>query len=131
MSFLNSVIKELDNEYAGIVEDGVAAGDCGGFVDTGSHIFNALLSGSIFGGLPNNKITALAGESSTGKTFFALSIVKYFLQQNPTGEVIYFETESAITKEMMISRGIDAKRVGLVPVSTVQEFRTQAIKVVD
>ena len=72
MSFLNSVIKELDNEYAGIVEDGVAAGDCGGFVDTGSHIFNALLSGSIFGGLPNNKITALAGESSTGKTFFAL-----------------------------------------------------------
>lgn len=50
MSFLNSVIKELDNEYAGIVEDGVAAGDCGGFVDTGSYIFNALLSGSIFGG---------------------------------------------------------------------------------
>ena len=131
MSFLNSVIKELDNEYAGIVEDGVAAGDCGGFVDTGSHIFNALLSGSIFGGLPNNKITALAGESSTGKTFFALSIVKYFLQQNPTGEVIYFETESAITKDMMTSRGIDAKRVGLVPVSTVQEFRTQSIKVVD
>jgi RecA/RadA recombinase len=131
MSFLNSVIKELDNEYAGIVEDGVAAGDCGGFVDTGSYVFNALLSGSIFGGLPNNKITALAGESSTGKTFFALSIVKYFLQQNPTGEVIYFETESAITKDMMTSRGIDAKRVGLVPVSTVQEFRTQSIKVVD
>lgn len=131
MSFLNSVINELDNEYAGIVEDGVTAGDCSGFVDTGSYIFNALLSGSIFGGLPNNKITALAGESSTGKTFFALSIVKYFLQQNPTGEVIYFETESAITKDMMVCRGIDAKRVGLVPVSTVQEFRTQSIKVVD
>jgi RecA/RadA recombinase len=131
MSFLNSVIKELDNEYAGIVEDGVTAGDCKSFTDTGSYIFNALLSGSIFGGLPSNKITAIAGESSTGKTFFAISIVKYFLQQNPTGEVIYFETESAITKEMMTSRGIDAKRVGLVPVSTVQEFRTQSIKVID
>ena len=131
MSFLKSVISELDNEFASVSEDGIAAGDCDSFVDTGAYIFNALVSGSIFGGLPSNKITALAGESSTGKTFFALSIVKYFLQQNPTGQVIYFESESAITKGMLADRGIDVKRIGLVPVTTVQEFRTQAIKVVD
>jgi RecA/RadA recombinase len=131
MSFLQSVIKELDNEYASVVEDGIATGDCEFFVDTGSYILNALISGSIFGGLPANKITALAGESSTGKTFFALSIVKHFLNSNPNAQVIYFETESAVSKDMMVSRGIDVKRVGLVPVSTVQEFRTQSIKVVD
>lgn len=131
MSFLKSVIKELDNEYAGVVEDGAVAADCDQFIDTGSYIFNALLSGSIYGGLPANKITALAGESSTGKTFFALSMVRYFLEQNPTGEVIYFESESAITKSMMKERNIDTARIGLVPVTTVQEFRTQAIKVVD
>lgn len=131
MSFLKSVIKELDNEYASVVEDGVAAGDCDSFIDTGSYIFNALLSGSIYGGLPANKITALAGESSTGKTFFALSMVRYFLEQNPTGEVIYFESESAITKGMMKERNIDISRIGLVPVTTVQEFRTQSIKIVD
>ena len=100
-------------------------------MDTGSYILNALISGSIYGGLPANKITALAGESSTGKTFFALSICKNFLLSNPDAQVIYFETESAISKDMMTSRGIDAKRVGLVPVTTVQEFRTQSIKVVD
>jgi len=131
MSFLKSVISELDNEYASVVEDGVAAGDCDAFIDTGSYILNALLSGSIYGGLPANKITALAGESSTGKTFFALSIVRHFLEQNPTGEVVYFESESAITKGMMKERNIDTSRIGLVPVTTVQEFRTQAIKVVD
>jgi RecA/RadA recombinase len=131
MAFLNSVIKELKNEYAGIVDEGIAAGDCTGFIDTGSYIINALISGSIFGGLPANKITALAGESSTGKTFFALSIVKHFLASNPEGQVIYFETESAISKDMMVSRGIDTKRVGLVPVTTVQEFRTQSLKVVE
>ena len=131
MSFLQSVIKELDNEFASVVEDGVSAGDCESFVDTGSYILNALISGSIYGGLPANKITALAGESSTGKTFFALSICKNFLLSNPDAQVIYFETESAISKDMMTSRGIDAKRVGLVPVTTVQEFRTQSIKVVD
>jgi len=131
MSFLKSVISELDNEYASVIEDGVASGDCDSFIDTGSYIFNALLSGSIHGGLPSNKITALAGESSTGKTFFALSIVRNFLEQNPTGEVIYFESESAITKSMMKERNIDTARIGLVPVTTVQEFRTQSIKVVD
>jgi RecA/RadA recombinase len=131
MSFLQSVIKELDNEFASVVGDGVSAGDCESFVDTGSYILNALISGSIYGGLPANKITALAGESSTGKTFFALSICKNFLNNNPDAQVIYFETESAISKDMMTSRGIDVKRVGLVPVTTVQEFRTQSIKVVD
>ena len=131
MNFLNNVIKELDNEFASIVDEGIAAGDCSTFVDTGSYILNALVSGSIFGGLPQNKVTALAGESSTGKTFFALSIVKNFLDQNPEGQVIYFESESAISKDMMATRNIDVKRVGLVPVTTVQEFRTQSIKVVD
>tara|TARA_R100001082_G_scaffold22861_1_gene11083 strand:+ start:321 stop:1349 length:1029 start_codon:yes stop_codon:yes gene_type:complete len=131
MSFLKSVIKELDNEFASVADDGISSGDCDSFVDTGSFIFNALVSGSIFGGLPSNKITALAGESSTGKTFFALSIVKNFLQSNPAAQVIYFETESAITKNMLSTRGIDITRLGLVPVTTVQEFRTQAIKVVD
>ena len=131
MSFLNKVIKELDNEFASIVDEGIAAGDCDSYVDTGSYILNALCSGSIFGGLPQNKITALAGESSTGKTFFALSIVKNFLDQNPNGEVAYFESESAISKDMMTSRGIRTKNVGLVPVTTVQEFRQQAIKILD
>ena len=109
MNFLNNVIKELDNEFASIVDEGIAAGDCDSYVDTGSYILNALCSGSIFGGLPQNKVTALAGESSTGKTFFALSIVKNFLEQNPEGQVIYFESESAISKDMMATRNIDVK----------------------
>ena len=130
MSFLNSVIKEIGNEYASVVSDGVTSGDLAGWVDTGSYIFNALVSGSVYGGIPSNKVTALAGESSTGKTFFALSIVRSFLNANPTGNVIYFESESAISKDMMSDRAIDTDRVGLVPVVTVQEFRTQAMKIV-
>ena len=80
--FLKEVIKETGNEYASLVSDGVAAGDVSSFIDTGSYTLNALLSGSIFGGLPSNKITAIAGEAATGKTFFALGIVKHFLDEN-------------------------------------------------
>ena len=129
MSFLNDVVKDIGNEYASIVSDGIAAGDVSNFIDTGSYIFNALVSGSIYGGLPSNKITALAGESSTGKTFFTLSVVRHFLDTDPDAGVIYFESESAISKSMIEDRGIDSNRMIIVPVTTVQEFRTQALNV--
>ena len=129
--FLKDIIKSTGNEYASLVEDGVEAGDVENFIDTGSYIFNALLSGSIHGGLPANKITALAGESATGKTYFLCGIVKNFLDANPDAGVLYFESESAITKQMVIDRGIDPNRMVIVPVTTVQEFRTQAIRVLD
>jgi RecA/RadA recombinase len=131
MGFLDTVIKESGNEFAGLVSEGIAAGDITDYVDTGSYIINALVSGSLFGGLPANKVTALAGESSTGKTFFALSVVRNFLDANPTGGVIYFETESAISRDMIESRGIDSSRMIIMPVATIEEFRTQACRIVD
>ena len=130
-SFLDNVIKDSGNEYASLVSDGVAAGDTSSFVDTGSYIFNAVVSGSLFGGIPSNKVTALAGESSTGKTFFALSVVRNFLDNHSNGGVIYFESESAISKDMIESRGIDSKRMVIFPVATIEEFRTQATRIVD
>ncbi len=129
--FLKDIIKETGNEYATLVSEGVEAGDVDSFIDTGSLAFNALLSGSIFGGMPSNKITAIAGEAATGKTFFALGIVKAFLDKNKDAGVIYFESESALTKELVESRGIDSSRMVIVPVATVQEFRHQSIKVID
>ena len=129
--FLKNVVKDVGNEYASLVEDGVEAGDVDTFIDTGSYIFNALLSGSLYGGLPANKITALAGESATGKTYFLMGIVKNFLDQNPDGGVVYFESESALTKDLIVKRGIEPKRMVIMPVTTVQEFRTQALKVLD
>ena len=130
-SFFTGIIKEIDNEFAAVASDGISAGDITQYVDTGSYILNALLSGSVYGGLPSNKITALAGESSTGKTFYALSVVRHFLETDPDAGVIYFESESAISRSMIEERGIDSKRMIIVPVTTVQEFRTQAVKIVD
>jgi len=130
MSFLKDIVKQLDNEYAGLADDGVV-GDTHSFIDTGSYTLNALLSGSIFGGLPGNKVTALAGESSTGKTFYALGIANNFLRTDEKAGVIYFETEGALNRAMLVERGIDTKRFMIVPVSTIQEFRTQAIKILD
>ena len=129
--FLKKVIKDTENEFASIVNEGVEAGDVSTFIDTGSYIFNGLVSGTMHGGIPANKITALACESATGKTFFVLGMCKHFLDNNPDAGVIYFESESAITKDLIENRGIDTKRMVVMPVTTVQEFRTQSLRVLD
>ena len=131
MDFLSQVIKDSKNEFVSMASDGVAAGDIESFIDTGSYVFNALVSGSLFGGIPSNKITALAGDSGTGKTFFCLSVVRHFLDTDPDAGVIYFETESAISKQMIESRNIDSKRLVIFPVDTIEEFRTQAVRIID
>jgi len=128
---LGAVLKALDNDYAAVAEEGIAAGDVSGYVDTGSYALNALLSGSIYGGIPANKVTALAGEPSTGKTYYAINIVREFLRANEEGIVVFFESESAISKQMLIDRGVDVSRVLIAPVATIQEFRTQAVKLLD
>ena len=129
--FLKEIIKETGNEYAALASEGITAGDVTSYIDTGSYSFNALLSGSIYGGLPGNRITAIAGEAATGKTFFALGIIKHFLDKDKNSGVIFFESENAVSKEMIENRGVDSTRVVVVPVSTVQEFRSQSIKILD
>ena len=128
MDFLKEIVKEVGGEYTQLAAD---IDETEKYVDTGSYIFNALVSGSIFGGVSGNKITAIAGESSTGKTFFSLAVVKNFLDTNPDGYCLYFDTEAAINKSLLESRGIDLSRLVVVNVVTIEEFRSKALKAVD
>jgi len=111
--------------------DGKGAAEYAGTIDSGSYMLNAVMSGSIFGGIPNNKITAFAGESATGKTFFVLGVAKQFLKDNPDGGIVYYDTEAAVTKQMMEEKGVDTSRVIISQPDTIQKFRTHAMKTID
>ena len=128
MDFLKEIVKEIGDEYTQIASN-IEGSER--FIDTGSYIFNAVVSGSIHGGVSSNKITAIAGESSTGKTFFSLAVVKNFLDSNPDGYCLYFDTEAAVNKPLLESRGIDLSRLVVVNVVTIEEFRSKALRAVD
>ena len=128
MDFLKEIVKEIGSDYAQVAADKETTE---AYIDTGSLIFNGLVSGSISGGVSSNRITAIAGETSTGKTYFALAVVKNFLDNNPDAYALYFDTESAINKELLESRGIDTKRVAIVEVVTIEDFRGKALKAID
>ena len=128
MDFLKDIVKEIGDEYTQLASD---IDETETYVDTGSYVLNSLVSGSIFGGVSGNKITAIAGESSTGKTFFSLAVVKNFLDSNPDGYCLYFDTEAAVNKSLLTSRGIDLTRLVVVNVVTIEQFRQKALQAVD
>jgi len=128
MDFLKEIVKEIGDDFTQLAKD---IDETEEYIDTGSYIFNGLVSGSIFGGVSSNKITAIAGESSTGKTFFSLAVVKNFLDSNPDGYCLYFDTEAAVNKGLLESRGIDLKRLVVVNVVTIEEFRSKALRAID
>lgn len=99
-----------------------------GFIDTGSYALNALLSASIYGGAPNNRAVMWAGAPSAGKSFLTLSCVKQYLDDNPDASVLYFDTEFALEKDMILKRGIDVSRFHIIQTTTLQDFRTKALK---
>lgn len=102
-----------------------------GFIDTGSYALNAVLSGSIYGGIPNNRVVMLAGAPSAGKSFLALACIKTYMDENPTASVLYFDTEFALERSMVAKRGIDVNRFHIVQTETLEDFRTKAVKILD
>ena len=115
MDFLKDIVNEIGGDFTKLASE---IDETETYVDSGSFILNALVSGSLHGGVSGDKITAIAGESSTGKTFFSLAVVKNFLDTNPDAYCLYFDTEAAINKSMLQSRGIDLTRLVVVNVVT-------------
>jgi len=130
-NFFRNMVNDIGDIDTHIMDDGLNSSEFTGTIDTGSYILNAAISGSIYGGVPDNKIIAIAGETATGKTFFVLGIVKRFLDDNPEAGVIYYDTEAAVTKAMMVDRGIDTSRVIVSEQTTVQGFRTHVMRTLD
>lgn len=92
---------DMANSNIGVIRD---------YIDTGNWILNAALSGSIKGGIANNKIYQLAGESGAGKTFACLNIVKN--AQASDYSIIWIDTEAAIDNKMLSNFGIDTSKKG-------------------
>jgi RecA/RadA recombinase len=126
--FLKDLIKEVGGEYtklASKIEENET------YIDTGSYVLNGLISGSIFGGISQQRITGLAADESCGKTFIALTVVKNFLDVNKDGICLYFDTEKAIDPLLLAQKNIDPNRVIISNVVTIEEFRSRALKAVD
>ena len=99
------------------------------YIPTGNYNLNACLTGSLFGGYPNNRAVALAGPSGTGKTFLLMNAIKQ--AQDLGYSIVFYDSENAVDKDLVEKFGIDPKKFRYEPCNTVQEFRSSVTALTD
>jgi RecA/RadA recombinase len=98
----------------------------GEWIDTGSYVLNAIISGSIKGGIPKGRVTMLAGESMTGKSLFVQKILAKAQEEGLTP--VIFDTENAIDPEGAERLGLDISKVKYVPTTSIEQARNALFK---
>jgi len=102
------------------------------WIDSGSYILNAVLSdGDIFKGLAVGKRYMLSGESGTAKSLFTSFLIKSYLDNKKNSYVVCFESEGSSTVDMAISAGISEDQIIILPVTTIEQCRTEIVRILD
>jgi len=96
------------------------------YIDTGSLALNAIISGSLYKGIPEGRVVQFAGPSGCGKTFFVQKIIAN--AQKMGKYVIVFDSENAIDPESAINFGIDPTKVKYVTALTLENTRNAIFK---
>ena len=91
------------------------------FEDTGCYVLNALVSGYLRGGFPEARMSLLAAESSTGKTYIALQTAA--LAQKAGKQIVIFDSEFAIDHEFATNLGLDTSKIIYFPVKTIEQCK--------
>lgn len=116
------ILSEIDktNPYATFLSDS-ALSNVEGWIDTGSLVLNGIISGSLFGGVPRNRLTMFAGPSMVGKSYIVQRILA---NAQKLGLIpVIFDSENAIDKQGAENLGLDTTKVKYVPAFSIEECR--------
>lgn len=107
-SFLNKASMSVVNEY----------------ISTDSLAFNAIFSGKLQdGGIPAGRVTVLAGESMTGKSFFLMRIAKNAIEKGYVPIIV--DSENAWQPDDVKRAGLNLEDVFYMQSYTLEDCRNQ------
>ena len=125
---LNKEISK-NSKWGGLMSDGAGVSAITDYIPVGNYACNACLSGSIFGGIPNNRITGFSGASGVGKTYLLLNLAREAILKDYF--VIWYDSENAIESKQLKQFNIDPTKFRYEPATSVEEFRTSITQIID
>jgi RecA/RadA recombinase len=126
---LDKQLSKIDGFEMGSILEENEFSEVTGWIPTGNYLLNAQLSGTLFGGIANNRSIGIAGDPQTGKSFLCLNIVRE--AQKIGYNVIYCDTEGAIDKSTAKKFGIDSNKVRYQPIKTITDFKIFTANLID
>jgi RecA/RadA recombinase len=130
LSHLKDIFKSVDcmNPDAAVL-DAATLSTAEDWIDTGSYALNAIISGSLYGGVPSGRITGFAGPSMAGKT---LIMNKIMANAQKKGYIpVIWDSEVAVDKRSAEGAGMDTSRAKYYPVETIEDCRNQMCAFLD
>ena len=130
LSGLKDIFKAVDdlNPDAAIL-DAATLSTAEDWIDTGSYALNAIISGSMYKGIPVGRITGFSGPSMAGKT---LIINKIMANAQKKGYIaVIWDSEVAVDKKGAQAVGMDPARTKYYPVETIEDCRNQICTFLD
>lgn len=130
LSHLKDIFKSVDDlNPDSAVLDAATLSTAEDWIDTGSYALNAIISGSMYKGIPSGRITGFAGPSMAGKT---LIMNKIMANAQKKGYIpVIWDSEVAVDKKSAEGAGMDTSRVKYYPVETIEDCRNQMCAFLD
>jgi RecA/RadA recombinase len=123
---LDMLMKNSKSKFTNTIQKSKYFNKTDEFITTSVKLLNVALSGEIDGGLGCG-VTMIAGKPKRFKTLYGLTLVKAFLDKNPEGICLYYDTEGGAGKRYFQSLGIDVDRVLWTPCCTVEELKIEVV----
>ena len=95
--------KDITKSIEGL---GIGFNDPTDWISTGNYALNYLISGDFYKGIPLGKVTVLAGESGSGKSFVASGNVVRNAQKQGIF-VVLIDSENALDEKWLQALGVD------------------------
>ena len=119
------MMEKINPDAATLSENSLS--NVSGYIDTGNYSLNAIISGSVFGGVPFGRVCGFFGPPATGKTLIVNKIVAN--AQKMGMRAIYFDSEQALDKQVAMRLGCDVEKIKHLPVEIIEECRNQSFQI--
>jgi RecA/RadA recombinase len=125
-TLLNKLLKNSSTKYTSILSESELFNNIE-IVKTDIPIINVAFSGELDGGMTSG-LTIFAGPTKTFKTLLGLICVKAYLNKYPEAICILYDSERGITKEYLLSIGIDPSRILHTPIENLEELKFDMVR---
>ena len=93
------------------------------WIDTSCYALNAIISGSLFGGIAVGRVSGFVGPNSTGKTLIMNQIMANAIKKGY--KPIYFDSENALDRITAHRLGCDVSKIKHVPIEFIEDCKHQ------
>jgi len=101
------------------------------WLSTGSYAINRCITGDIYKGFPQGRISIIYGESQSGKSLIVANTVIEALKSNKVDIVYYLDSEGGGLWDYFDKHGADRSKIEYIAVADVEECKKALINIYD